>query len=113
MEENTFESFRLGKNLIYLIKTKHVTQKKLCDDLGVPRSTMNGWTKGTLPRGQKCFRKLFKVARYFNVSLYFLLFGSYSELETEKAKIDLLENRLAMKELEIKHLQELLKKKCS
>ncbi len=60
------------KNLTALLKEKRVTLKFVSNELGIPYSTIYSWTLGSVPKNPQFLKKL---AHYFNVELYFLLFG--------------------------------------
>jgi transcriptional regulator with XRE-family HTH domain len=63
---------RLRHSLRDLLKSRKMTIKQLADQSGVAASTIKTWLAGSTPRSMDDLRT---VARIFDVSLDFLLFG--------------------------------------
>ena len=66
--------FRLRKILRNVIANHMdgITMSRVARDCEVPISVLSGWMAGASPRN---LSKLARVARYLDVSLYYLLFG--------------------------------------
>lgn len=65
MKENVF-----GKVLKELRIERKISQRKLGEDLGVVNQTISFWESGSR---EPDFDTLIKIAKYFNVSIGFLL----------------------------------------
>lgn len=60
----------LCSRLERLLEERELTQRKVAEDLHIARSTMNGYVKG---KRQPDYETLIQIARYFDVSVDYLL----------------------------------------
>ena len=56
----------------YLLTTHGVTANRVAQDTGIPASTLSEWKTG---RSKPKVDKLYKLAKYFGVSIEFFLEG--------------------------------------
>jgi len=61
-----------GDRLKQLMKKKNLTGKKLSRDLNISYNSIQEWLSSRMPRDPQVLKKL---SNYFNVSVYFLLYG--------------------------------------
>lgn len=70
-----------------LMNSQQLSQKQLADDLSIRQNTISDWkNKGNLPQGETAI----KLAKYFNVSLDYLLTGEDKNNELSPDEIELL-----------------------
>jgi transcriptional regulator with XRE-family HTH domain len=62
----------LSKNLKKLLSDKGLTASELSRSASVPTSTIANWLAGQPPRN---IEQVYKVARFFSISIEFLVFG--------------------------------------
>lgn len=75
-----------------LLENKGITQKKLAEDLHIAPSTMGGYARGA---SEPDFEMLKRIANYFSVSTDYLLdFSKYSNPNTPKGKVDIMDDEL-------------------
>lgn len=74
-----------SERLNLLMKEKRVSGQKLADDFGVNRSTISRWRNGIFEPEMEVLKQL---ARYFNVSVSYLL--GETDDRTKKEPIDLI-----------------------
>lgn len=80
-----------------LVEEKNMTQKQVADAVGLPPSTFHDWNYGRIPRDLVAVDR---IAEYFKVSLYYMLFGEKTDQE-----VAIKEARKAKFELEMYKLQ--------
>lgn len=61
-----------------LIKSNSLKRIELCRAIGISESTVRGWMKGQCPSAEAAY----KVARYFNVTVEWLVSGEDSSLKS-------------------------------
>lgn len=75
----------MAQTLTKLMKSRHITAKKLASDLGVPYTTVLDWLHGTsYPRSDK----IEKLAEYFNVDPAYLVEGKIRKNCTSTIEIE-------------------------
>lgn len=62
----------INKQLQFLLKKNNLSIAELSRATNISAKTLHQWTYGHQPRN---FHQVYQVAKYFNVSLEFLLFG--------------------------------------
>lgn len=89
----------LYKNLRNLLDEFDITQKQLATELNIAPSTLSGYMQGT---SQPDFETLKSLAKYFNVSIDYLLDFNY-ETKFDKQKEELLRifNGLSLEQKEL------------
>lgn len=87
----------LSNRVDFLIKKNNLTRKGLCREIGIKDSTVRSWSNGATPSVDNAY----KIAKYFNVSLEWLVTGeaqpgdnpnSIILSETEKELINIFRN---------------------
>ena len=69
-----------------LIQNERITITKLAKETGVPIQTIHGWLVGKNPSNANHLRK---VAKYFKVSIHYLLFGEVDPFDNTLSTAEL------------------------
>lgn len=85
-----------------------LTRADLSRATGIPESTIRNWIRGTAPQAEP----LYKVARFLNVSLEYLITGQDAPPRNERKNLDFLDSFLSLPEDEQNEIKELIKIKC-
>ena len=73
---------RVGENLKKLMATRRVSAKEISQTTGIPASTISQWLSGSTQEPKP--EALLKLARFFSVSVEFLITGEHPEVEAIK-----------------------------
>ena len=105
MKENSF-----GQNIKDLMDARNLSERKLASKLDIPHKTLNEWISiGRIPRDPEQIKKL---ARFFEVSVHYLLFGEEDARTCVKGllnKMDILDGVFQIKVTRMKLTDNLLK----
>ena len=72
------------RNIDVLATKQHVAKYKMAKDLGISRSSIQNWNKtGSYPTVDK----IYKIARYLDTTVEFLMTGEESKSKAEEQKI--------------------------
>jgi transcriptional regulator with XRE-family HTH domain len=74
----------LADNLKKLRKSNHLSQQQLSQHLGIPRTTLSGWERGT---SEPSIEMLLNIASYFKISTDELLIKEFSASKEAPLKI--------------------------
>ena len=77
MQINKTDNPTFNRNILILRKKKNLSQDDFAKELGVKRSTISGYETGL---STPDVSTLLKIAKYFDVSLDFLVYGKYSDM---------------------------------
>lgn len=70
-----------SKVLKELMEDRGITSKSVCDSTGIPKSTFSEWTNGRVP---KLDGSIVKLAKFFGVTVEYLILGEIAENEILK-----------------------------
>lgn len=65
-----------------LLNSKGISRSDLCKDLSIPPTTVQNYFKGSVPNAEIAY----KIAKYFGVSVEFLLYGKEEFKVSENEK---------------------------